>query len=96
MGLKAKRCTEVKNFTDIPNVGPAIERHFVFLKLASPNDLRKQDPFLLYTRLCTESGVRHDPCVLDTFIAVVDFMNGTPSRPWFYYTKGRKRKYPNV
>lgn len=31
-----------------------------------------------------------DPCVLDTFIAAVDFMHGAPARPWWYYTKERK------
>ena len=93
---KAKQASEVKKFTDIPNIGPAMERDFIFLKIKSPKDLNNKDAFMLYTKLCKESGVRHDPCVLDTFIAAIDFMNGAPARPWYYYTKTRKKKYPNI
>ena len=32
------------------------------------------------------TGVVHDPCLCDTFIAAVRFMEGGPSRPWWYYT----------
>lgn len=93
---KANHFSEVNKFTDIPNIGPAMERDFVFLKLKSPQDLKNKDAFELYIKLCKVSGVRHDPCVLDTFIAAIDFMNGAPARPWFYYTKERKKKYPNI
>ncbi len=93
---KAKQASEVIKFTEIPNIGPAMERDFVFLKIKSPKDLQNKDAFTLYTKLCKESGVQHDPCVLDTFIAAIDFMNGAPARPWFYYTKERKKKYSNI
>ncbi len=93
---KAKQASEVIKFTDIPNIGPVIERDFIFLKLKSPKDLQNKDAFTLYTKLSKGSGVRHDPCVLDTFIAAIDFMNGAPARPWYYYTKERKKKYPSI
>ena len=90
---KATCAVEVKKFTDIPNVGKAMERDFMFLGLKSPIDLKKQDAFKLYQKMCKMSGVRQDPCVLDTYLAVIDFMNGTPSRPWWHYTAERKRNY---
>jgi hypothetical protein len=94
--MKAATAKEVKKFQDIPNVGPAMERDFRRLGLLSPEALTNKDPFTLYKKMCSVSGVRQDPCVLDTYMAVVDFMRGAPARPWFYYTKARKRQYPDV
>ena len=37
------------------------------------------------------TGDRHDPCVIDVFIAAVRFMAGEPSKPWWKYTPERKR-----
>ena len=34
-------------------------------------------------------GQRHDPCLLDTFNAAVDFANGGPARPWWEYSRER-------
>ena len=46
----------------------------------------------MYDRLCVQTGIRHDPCVLDTFIAAVRFMEGGPKVPWYAYTAERKQK----
>lgn len=94
--MKAKTAREVKKFQDIPNVGPAMARDFALLKIKNPEELKKQDAYKLYLKMCKVSGVRQDPCVLDTYMAVVDFMNGAPAKPWFYYTKSRKQQYPNI
>ncbi len=94
--MKAKSFREVKKFQDIPNIGPAMVRDFLLLGLKKPTDLISKDPFKLYKKMCSVAGVRQDPCVLDTYIAAVDFMNGAQARPWFYYTKNRKRDYPNI
>jgi hypothetical protein len=93
---KVTRVSEVKKFTDIPNVGKAMERDFLFLGLKSPADLKKQDAFKLYQKMCQKSGVRQDPCVLDTYLAVIDFMHGAPARPWHWYTKSRKSSHPLI
>ena len=37
------------------------------------------------------TGVRHDPCLLDVFIAAVRFMDGGPKKPWWKFTAGRQR-----
>jgi hypothetical protein len=34
---------------------------------------------------------RHDPCLLDTFVAAVRFVGGEPGRPWRAYTAERRR-----
>ena len=47
--VKAKQASEVNKFTDIPNIGPAMERDFVFLKLKSAKDLQNKNAFTLYT-----------------------------------------------
>lgn len=37
------------------------------------------------------TGVRHDPCVIDVFLAATRFMGGEPAKPWWHYTAERKR-----
>jgi hypothetical protein len=94
--MKAKSAREVKKFKDIPNVGPAMERDFLKLGLKSPSDLVGKDPYRLYQKMCELTGRRQDPCVLDTYLAVVDFMKGAPARPWYFYTAFRQKHYPNI
>ncbi len=91
--MKAQHCDEVREFNDIPNVGPAMTRDFKLLGITNPKQLIKKDPYKLYKQLEKITGSRQDPCVLDTYMAVVDFMNGAPAKPWFAYTKERKQKY---
>ncbi len=92
--MKARTHSDVTKFTDIPNVGKAMERDFVLLGIRSPKELAKKDAYVLYKKLEKLTGTHQDPCVLDTYMAVVDFMQGAPARPWYAYTKERKKKYP--
>ncbi len=64
--------------TDMPNVGPKVAAKLRRLGIDSPEDLRGQDGEDLFERLCALDGRRHDPCLLDTFVAAVDFANGAP------------------
>jgi hypothetical protein len=75
---------------DLPNVGKAIAADLRCIGVRTPAQLRGKDPFALYDKLNRATGVRHDPCVLDTFIAVVRFVEGGPARPWWVYTSERK------
>ena len=59
---------------------------------SSPGDLPGRDPYALYDELCRVTGGRHDPCLLDTFIAAVRYMEGGPKKPWWKYTAQRKRE----
>lgn len=74
----------------LPNIGPAIARQLVRLGVERPDDLRGQDGSRLFERLCELDGKRYDPCLLDTFVAAVDYANGAPARPWWYYSRLRK------
>lgn len=87
---------EVKTLKDIPNIGPAMIKDFAAIGVKTPDALKRNDAFTLYTNLCKVTGHRHDPCVLDTFMAAVDFMNGAKAKPWYAYTTARKKQYPNV
>lgn len=93
---KARHASEVRAFTDIPNVGKAMERDFRALGMSSPQELAGRDAYTLYRALCDHSGVRQDPCVLDTYLAVCDFMDGGPPRPWWDFTAFRKQRWPKV
>lgn len=77
---------------DLPNVGSAMAKDLRLMGIDRPAALRGRDPYALYEQLNRITGTRHDPCVLDTFIAVVDFVGGAPSRPWWAYTAQRKRR----
>jgi hypothetical protein len=77
---------------DIPNVGPAIAGDLRRLGITSPAQLPGRDPYGMYDDLCRITGQRHDPCLLDTFIAAVRYMEGEPKKPWWKYTGGRKRE----
>jgi hypothetical protein len=94
--MKSKTFKTVKKFQDIPNIGPAMVADFKLLGLKAPADLKSKDPFKLYMKICKLTNSRHDPCVLDTYMAAIDFMNGAPARPWWKYTTLRKKKYPEV
>ena len=87
-----KMVREVARLEDIPNVGPAVASDLRQLGITSPAGLLGRDPYALYDDLCRITGQRHDPCVLDTFIAAVRYMEGASKRPWWKYTAERKRK----
>lgn len=74
----------------LPNVGPSLAADLRSIGITCPADLRGQDAFSLYQKLCATTGQRHDPCVLDTFMAAADFMAGAPAAPWWHYTPQRK------
>jgi len=94
--MKVKYARDVKRFQDIPNIRPAVERDFRLLGLKEPKALKNKNPSELYKEMCKISGVRQDSCVLDTYMAAIDFMNGAPARSWWSYTKKRKREYSEV
>ena len=89
-GPKARTAEECTALQQLPNVGPAMAADLRLLGIETPAQLRGRDGLQLYQRLCALTGQRHDPCVLDTLLAVVDFMHGAPPAPWWAYTARRK------
>jgi hypothetical protein len=45
----------------------------------------------MYDRLCSITGIRHDPCMLDVFMSVTSFIQGGPALSWWSFTEERKR-----
>jgi hypothetical protein len=80
----------------IPNVGASIARDLRSIGIKQPKDLVGRNPYSLYRALCDLTRTRQDPCVLDTFISAVRFMEGAPARPWWSYTAERKKKFANT
>lgn len=83
---KHKRIQPDTTLCQIPNVGPATELDLQLLGIEAPADLVGQDAFDLWHRL----GEPPDPCVIDVFMAVIDFAEGGKPRPWWTYTARRK------
>ena len=82
---------DIVRLEDIPNVGPAIAADLRRLGFMTPAELLGRDPYAMYDDLCRMTGQHHDPCLLDTFIAAVRFMEGDPKKPWWKYTAERKK-----
>lgn len=85
------RRDRLQRLEDLPNIGPAMAKDLLSLGISQPADLAGQDAYALYEQLCRQTGVRHDPCVIDVFLSVVRFMDGAPPRPWWDFTAERKR-----
>src|SRR5262249_643653 len=83
---------EIARLEDIPNVSPVIAADTRRRGIRTPSEWPGRDPYAMYDDLCRITGQRHDPCLLDTFIAVVRYMEGGPKKPWWKYTAERKRE----
>ena len=88
---KALTAAQALRLVDIPNIGVSIATDLQSIGVCTPADVRDMDPWVVYESLRGPMGQRHDPCVLDVFLAAHDFMNGAPVRPWWAYTAQRKK-----
>ena len=88
---KARAAAEARRLLDIPNIGPSIADDLRALGIERPAQLVGKDPYALYARMTELTGVAHDPCLCDCFIAAVRFMEGAPPTPWWHYTAERKQ-----
>ncbi len=93
---KASHAAECERLEQLPNIGPSLAADLRELGVLHPSELKDQDPLLLYQQLCQRRGTRQDPCVLDTFMAAVDFMRGAPPQAWWAYTAERKLRHGPV
>ena len=90
---KAASVAACKTLEQLPNIGPSLAGDLRLIGIREPAELRGQDAFALYQKLCMATGQRQDPCVLDTFMAATDFMAGAPAAPWWHYTAQRKARF---
>ena len=93
---KARTAVECEALEQLPNIGPSLAADLRSLGVVHPQALATQEPFALYQALCARTGRRQDPCVLDTFMAITDFMRGAAAAPWWAYTAERKRLFGPV
>lgn len=89
---KVKR-ESVVQLTDLPNIGKTLGHDLKSIGINHPDQLKGQDPYNLYVKLCKAFGERQDPCMLDVLMSITDFMNGRQPRVWWDYTDERKRVY---
>lgn len=90
---KAATAAQAAALEQIPNIGPSLADDLRRIGVRSPKDLSGKTGLALYKKLCAHDGVRHDPCVLDTFLAAVDFMSGGRPKPWWSFTAERKKRW---
>ena len=84
---------KVKKLTDLPNIGPSLADDLRLIGIDTPEQLKGKEALELYKMLCEKTGAKHDPCVLDVFMSITDFMNGGESKVWWDYTDKRKSSY---
>ena len=89
--MKITDRNRVSHLEDLPNIGKAMAEDFRLIGVNKPDDIIGKDPFIMYEELCKITQKRHDPCVLDVFMAAVHFMEAGESLPWWKYTDERKR-----
>ena len=90
--MKATIAQDAVALEDIPNIGKRIAADLRLLGIETPAELRGQDAYMLYDRISALKGARQDPCLLDTFISAVRFVEGGPPLPWWAFTAERKRE----
>ena len=94
--MPKKTFKNVKDLEDLPNIGKSIAGDLRRLGIHEPEDLRGKDAFVLYNTLCSVSGKRQDPCVIDVFMSAISFVNGGKAKPWWYYTEERKKRLTSL
>ena len=77
---------KVKKLTDLPNIGPSLAGDLRLIGINTPEQLKGKEAFELYEMLCEKTGAKHDPCVIDVFLSITDFMNGGEAKVWWDYT----------
>ena len=80
----------------LPNIGPSLAADLRLIGIACRPTCAARTLSSSTRSLCATTGQRHDPCVLDTFMAATDFMRGAPAAPWWKYTAERKATFGAV
>ncbi len=81
----------VSELDALPNIGKAGKADLQLLGINHPKDLMGKDAFKLHRQLCTRTGTKHDPCMIDVFMSVIDFMEGGEPQAWWAFTEKRKK-----
>ena len=90
----ANEADALKRLQEIPNVGPAIARRLAELGFDDAVSLRGQDPEALFARTQAARGTPEDPCLLDTYRAVIAFAETGDAGPWHAFSRERLTQDP--
>ncbi|MEP7103914.1 MAG: helix-hairpin-helix domain-containing protein [Candidatus Dojkabacteria bacterium] len=71
----------LKQFQKIPSVGKAVSEDLYSLGYRSVEDLKDEDPERMYVKLCEQTGIRVDRCMLYTFRCIVYFASNKTHDP---------------
>ena len=82
----------VSRLDTLPNIGKAIAADLHLIGIDHPNKLIGMEPYQMYEALCTATGKKQDPCVIDVFMSAVHFMEGGEPLPWWLFTQERKKQ----
>jgi len=84
-----------RRLRDLAGIGKSIESNLRLLGITSVDELSQVSGDFLYNELCRATGVRQDPCVLDTFrCAVAQARNPAlpaDQRNWWWWSRQRKQ-----
>jgi hypothetical protein len=91
---KPMTSTDQRQLKDLRGIGRAMLKDFELLAVTSVRQLKTQSAERLYERMCEISGVRQDPCVLDTYRCAIEQARD-PALPaeqcdWWYWSRVRK------
>ena len=90
--MAKKETRTAAGLRSLMNVGPAMERDLTGLGIRSIDDLVAADADDLFHRLERQCQRRVDPCVYDTFRAIIHEARTGEKTPWFAWTEERKRR----
>lgn len=76
----------------LKNVGQATCKDLIMLEVNSVEQLAKENPDELYERLQRITGKKQDPCVWDTFAAIIHEAKTGIKTPWWEWSKVRKER----
>lgn len=89
-----------RTLSDLVSVGPRTVEDFKLLGITTVEQLKSQDPDILYERLCRKKGMRIDPCQHDVFRAAIEQAKHPnlplEKRQWWYWSKVRKARKKSV
>lgn len=77
---------------ELRNVGKAVAQDLQLLGIEKIEQLKKENPDRLYQKLQHITGKKQDPCVWDTFAAIIHEANTGEKLPWWHWSKIRKSK----
>lgn len=82
--MTKKANNNINELFSLANVGPATFKDLSLLGITTIAQLATQDPDHLYQRIQEITNTKHDPCVWDTFAAIIHEAKTGEKTPWWH------------